>query len=96
MHIVQIEHLTTGYDTWKAVFDSDPIGREQGGVRRYRIARPVDEPDYIVVDLEFDDRDRAVAFRDALQRMWATPQAQQLLGGTPRARVVEEVESVAY
>lgn len=96
MHILQIEHLTTGYATWKAAFDSDPVGRERGGVRRYRVSRPVDQPDYIVVDLEFDDRDRAVAFRDALQRMWATPQAQQLLGGVPQARIVEAVESVAY
>jgi hypothetical protein len=96
MHIVQIEHLTTGYDTWKAAFDSDPVGREQGGVRAYRISRPVDEPDYVVVDLEFDDHDRAVAFQGALERMWASPQAQQLLGGSPRARLVETVESVAF
>lgn len=96
MHIVQIEHLTTGYERWKAAFDSDPVGREQGGVRRYRISRPVDEPDYVVVDLEFDDRDRAVAFQGALERMWASPQAQQLLGSTPRARLVETVESVAF
>jgi hypothetical protein len=96
MHIVQIEHATTGYDTWKRAFDSDPAGREQGGVRRYRIARPVDDPDYIVVDLEFDDRERAVAFRGALERMWATPQAQQVLGGTPQVRLVETVESVAF
>jgi hypothetical protein len=96
MHIVQIEHLTTGYDGWKAAFDSDPVGRESGGVRRYRISRPVDEPDYVVVDLEFDDRDRAVAFQGALEQMWASPQAQQLLGGTPRSRVVETVESAAF
>lgn len=96
MYIVQVEHATIGYDSWKRAFDSDPIGREQGGVRSYRIARPVDDPDYVVVDLEFDHRERAVAFRDALERMWATPQAQQVLGGTPRARVIEPAESVAY
>ncbi len=96
MTIVQIEHATKSFDTWKHAFDSDPVGREQGGVRRYRISRPVDDPDYVVVDLEFDDRDRAVAFRGALERMWTTPQAQQVLGGTPHARVIETVESVAY
>ncbi len=95
MHILQIEHAIRSYEAWKAAFDSDPVFREQGGVRTYRISRPVDDPDYVVVELEFDDRDRAVAFRGALERMWATPQAQSVLGGSPRARLVETVESVA-
>lgn len=96
MHVVQIEHATTGYATWKNAFDSDPIGRERSGVRRYRISRPVDDPDYVVIDLEFDDRERAAAFHGALEVMWASPQAQAVLGGTPRARLIEEVEAHAY
>jgi hypothetical protein len=96
MHIVQVEHATTSYSDWKRAFDSDPIGRERGGVRAYRISRRTDDPDYVVIDLEFDDRERAVAFRGALERMWATPQAQGVLGGVPQARLIEQVETVAY
>ena len=97
MPTVQIEHSITSYDTWKAAFDRDPVGREGSGVRRYRIFRPIDDPNYIAVDLEFDDAPRAEAFRAALENMWRSPQAAPALGGaTPRSRIVEEVETVEY
>jgi hypothetical protein len=35
--ILQIEHPVPNFEGWKAAFDSDPIGRERSGVRRYRI-----------------------------------------------------------
>ena len=97
MTIVQIEHPISSWDAWKAAFDRDPVGRAANGVRRYRIVRPVDDPNYIAVDLEFDDVPAAEAFRTALEGMWRTPQAAAVLGGgSPRARVVEAVESREY
>jgi hypothetical protein len=68
MPVLQIEHAVRDFDAWKAAFDSDPIGRESGGVRRYRILRPVDDPNYVVVDLEFDTSGEAEAFRASLRR----------------------------
>ena len=65
MPILQIEHPVRDFDDWKAAFDSDPVGRKQGGVRRYRVLRPVDDPKYIVVDLEFDTAGEAEAFQAA-------------------------------
>jgi hypothetical protein len=44
MAIVQIEHPISSWDAWKAAFDRDPVRREESGVRRYRIVRPVDDP----------------------------------------------------
>jgi hypothetical protein len=97
MTIVQIEHPISSWDAWKAAFDRDPIQREASGVRRYRIVRPVDDPNYIAVDLEFDDAPKAEAFRAALESMWRSPQAAAVLGGgSPRARLVEAVESREY
>lgn len=94
MTIVQIEHPISSWDAWKAAFDRDPIQREASGVRRYRIVRPVDDPNFVAVDLEFDDGPKAEAFRHALESMWRSPQAAALLGGaSPRARVVETIES---
>ena len=94
MTIVQLEHPISSWDAWKAAFDRDPIQREASGVRRYRIVRPVGDPNYVAVELEFDDGPKAEAFRDALENMWRSPQAMTVLGGgTPRARVVETVES---
>jgi len=97
MAIVQIEHPITSWDAWKAAFDHDPVRREESGVRRYRIVRPVDDPNYIAVDLEFDDTAQAEAFRESLENMWRSPQAAAVLGGaSPHARVVETAESREY
>lgn len=96
MHTIRIEHLTSDYIAWKAAFDSDPVGRERGGVRSYRVARAIDDPAYVVIDLDFEDRAGALAFRSALERMWEQPQARAVLGGIPQARLVEQVESGTY
>lgn len=97
MPIVQIEHPVGSFAAWKAAFDRDPVGREASGVRRYRIFRPVDDPNYIAVNLEFEDASRAVAFRAAMENLWRSSQAAAVLGGgTPRARIVEAVEEKEY
>ena len=96
MPILQIEHPVRDFETWKAAFDSDPARREAGGVRRYEIYRPVDDPNFIAVDLAFDSRGEAEAFKVGLEGLWRSPQAAQVLGGTPRARIVDMVETWRY
>jgi hypothetical protein len=93
---VQLEHPVRDFETWKAAFDRDPIHREASGVRGYQIYRPIDDPNYIAVDLEFDSRGEAEAFKLALEDLWRSPQAAPALGGTPRARVVDMVETKVY
>jgi hypothetical protein len=66
MYILRIEHPVADYDAWKAAFDSDPIGRERSGVRRYRIMRTTDDPSHIMIDLEFDSLGEAEAVKGAL------------------------------
>ncbi len=46
MVILQIEHPVPSFDAWKKAFDSDPVNRKQSGVRRYRVLRPIDNPNY--------------------------------------------------
>lgn len=93
--ILQIEHAVQDYDAWKQAFDSDPVGRKRGGVRRYRVLRPTDDPNYIVVDLEFDSATEAEAFRSALRNLWGRVESDLGLEN-PRARIVETVESKEY
>ena len=69
MHIVRIEHPVPDYDAWKEAFDSDPIGREPSGVRRYRILQPTGDPNYIMIDLEFDSASEAEAVHSALREL---------------------------
>jgi hypothetical protein len=95
MPVLQIEHAIRDFDAWKAAFDSDPLGREQGGVRQYRILQPIDDPNYVIVDLEFDNSVEADAFRLALREMWVGAEAEGLIADS-RERILEEMESGAY
>ncbi len=96
MPVVQIEHPVRDFEAWKTAFDRDPVDRAGSGVRRYQVFRPIDDPNFIAVDLEFDTRAEAEAFKLALEAMWQTPPAQAALAGAPRARVVDVVETATY
>ena len=94
MAILQIEHPVPDFDAWKAAFDSDPLGRERSGVRRYRVLRPIGDPNYAMVDLEFDSSGEAEAFLAALRELW--DRVQGTVMENPRARIVEPVESKEF
>ena len=97
MHILRIEHRIRDFDSWKAAFDSDPIGRQQSGVRRHRVLRPIDDPNYVMIDLDFDSSSEAEAFLAALRRdVWRSRRAAPALVGSPQVRIVEAVESKEY
>jgi len=94
MHVLRIEHQVPDFDGWKAAFDSDPMGRKQSGVRRYQVLRPIDDPNYVMIDLEFDSSSDAEAFRAALSGLWRRVEGEVM--EHPRARIVETVESKEY
>ena len=95
MHILQIEHRVRDFDTWKQAFDSDPVGRQQGGVRRCRILRPTDDPNHVIVELEFEASSEAEAFGSKLRELWSRVEGD--LGLESRqARIVEVVETTEY
>lgn len=89
MHVLRVEHDVPSYDEWKRAFDGDPIGRAAGGVRSYRVLRAADDPDHVLIDLEFDDADTAEAFHGKLRALWANVDLMR----NPSARVAEVVES---
>jgi hypothetical protein len=95
MPILRIEHPVPDFDAWKAAFDNDPLGREQSGVRRYQVLRPIDDPNYVLVDLEFDNPGDAETTRVALTEMWRRVEAEGLIG-SQRAQIVETVETREY
>ncbi|CAN5656341.1 hypothetical protein BH18ACT17_BH18ACT17_07380 [soil metagenome] len=94
MVVVRIEHQVPDYTTWKQAFDSDPVGREQSGVLRYRILRAIDDPNYVMIDLEFDSVERAEAFVGSMQGVWG--RVQGMLISDPRARIAEPDEAKDY
>ena len=95
MAILQVEHAVRDFDRWKQAFDSDPVGREQGGVRGYRILRGTDDPNFVVIELEFDDTAAAEAFGGKLRELWGRVGDELGMEG-PQARIVEAVESDEY
>jgi hypothetical protein len=94
MLILQIEHKVPNFDGWKKVFDSDPINREKSGVRRYRIFQPTDDPNYVLMDLEFDNSVDAEAALAALRKLWNQVEGTVMFG--PKARILNLVESKEY
>jgi hypothetical protein len=70
MYVLNFWHTVPSYEGWKKVFDSDPLGREASGVRRYTLTRPVDDASTVVGELEFDTRVEADAFAIRLQEVW--------------------------
>ena len=89
MPTLRIEHAVPHYETWKAAFDADPIDRRRSGVRRYRVLRPVDDPRYVMIDLEFDTLREAEAVQRALHELWRRVD----VATDPRARIIETVAS---
>jgi len=91
MTIVRIEHSIQDFDRWKQAFDSDPGDRRGSGVRRYQILRPQDDPNYVMIDLEFDNAGKAETFLRNMQRIWEGP--GKAVMQNPRGRIAEVAEA---
>jgi len=94
MYILRIEHPIFNFEEWKKAFDSDPIGREKSGVRRYRILRPVDDEKYVMIDLEFATVSQAEAVLAALRVLWGRVEGTIMMNA--QTRIFEAVEIVEY
>jgi hypothetical protein len=92
MYVLRVEHPVPDFDAWKEAFDSDPVGRQQGGVRRYSIMRALDDPNHVLIDLEFDGREQAETFLEGLRGLWSRVDVMR----DPQARIAERVESKEY
>ena len=97
MHHPQIEHPVSDFDTWKGAFDSFTDFRQRSGVRRYRVLQPIDDPNYVIIELEFDGSSEAEAFLSAMRRnVWSSREAAPALVGEPQTRIVDAVEVKEY
>jgi hypothetical protein len=90
MPIVRIEHRVPDFGSWKQVFDSDPADRKGSGVRRYSILHLHDDPNCVMIDLDFDTVEEAGAFHAKMKKIWNGP-GRSLVQG-PSGRIAELVE----
>jgi len=93
MPILRIQHAVPNFDGWKRAFDNDPIDRKASGVLRYHIHRAIADPNFVMIDLEFDSVAQAERVLEKLRHMWAGPGATVMRN--PEAWVIETVESRA-
>ena len=92
MSTLRIEHAITDLETWQRAFGRFAGRRAEGGVLSERILQPVDDPHYVLVDLEFAGVEAAQRFQQFLQtQVWSDPANSPALDGTPRSRVVDEI-----
>jgi hypothetical protein len=93
MFTLSIEHAITDYPTWKTAFDRFATARGQAGVLTDRIRRPVDDQQYLVIELDFETKDGAEEFRQFLTTVvWSNPDASPALSGRPTTRILEPVD----
>jgi quinol monooxygenase YgiN len=92
MATLHIENTVKDFDEWKAVFDKFDRFRAEKGMRAYRMARQADEPNKVVVDMDFDSIEAATDFRAALEQIWQTPQSRQELVSHEAPRLYDVVE----
>jgi hypothetical protein len=92
MATLHIEHRITDYDTWRDAFDGFAEARRQAGVVGGRVARPINDPRYVVVTLDFDSTEHATAFLHFLEtQVWVSATSAPALDGRPRTAILESV-----
>lgn len=111
MSVLVIQHPVRDFQAWKRAFDSDPAGRAKNGVTRHAIYRPRDDPNYVIVSLEFASREQAQRFLDlpSLRQAWKGflgvdfetlgdgSHLRSRLGAEQfQARILDEIERVDY
>lgn len=94
MFILRIEHPVRDFNGWKEIFDSDPVRRQESGVRRYRILRPVDNENFVMIDLEFDTRGQAEALLGELRKVWSNVEGKIVMN--PQVRITQTIETGEY
>ena len=94
MTTLHIEPPVTDFSTWKQAFDGFAALRRSARVRGHVVRRPVDDPCYVLIDLDFDTTQDAAAFLEVLRRrIWALPANSPALAGEPITRLLTTVDA---
>lgn len=90
MPTLHIEHAITDFATWTEAFNQFAEARRNAGVLAERVHQPVDDPRYVVIDLDFETTDEAEGFLDFLKTaVWAVPENAPALAGAPASLILE-------
>jgi len=94
MIVLQIEHPVPDFNKWKNAFDSDPMNRKQSGVKRHQVFVQKENPDYVIISLEFVNMNEAEAMLSRLQKLWNEVEGKVMTN--VKARIIELIEEKEY
>lgn len=90
MATLRIEHAIYDYESWREAFDSFAEARTNAGVRSFAIRQPMDDPKYLMLDLEFATAGQAEAFASFLhEHVWSSPASSPALAGAAQTRILD-------
>jgi hypothetical protein len=91
MTTLHIEHPITDLNTWLAAFDRFAEARAKAGVQAQRIQHPLDDPNHIIVELDFTTTQEAEQFLALLNnQIWSSTDNAPALAGTPQTRLLQQ------
>jgi hypothetical protein len=89
MPTLQIQHAITSFDVWSNAFARFAEARKTGGVTHERISRPVDDPNYVIISLDFPSHQQASSFLSFLEsNVWSSSTSSPALSGRPQAAIL--------
>ncbi len=91
MTTLHIGHAISDFGVWSAAFERFADVRAAWGVRAQRVQHPVDDPNYVVIDLDFDTPDQASRFLGFLHaNVWSSASNAPALVGTPQTKILQQ------
>ncbi|WP_231685999.1 MULTISPECIES: hypothetical protein [unclassified Arthrobacter] len=63
-------------------------------MQRYSIYQPVDNPRYVLIDLEFPTVSQAERLLASMRQIWSSGAAGPAFGGEPRTQILDTKEVV--
>jgi len=94
MAIMVMNFEVDDYDTWKAMFDQDPVGRKENGATGHIVSRATENPNEAFVRVEFPSVEQAAAFRERLLASGAIERGGMRLKSGPT--VAEVADATTY
>jgi hypothetical protein len=90
MATLHIEHPITDYETWRSAYNRFAEARTHAGVAAERVMRPIDDPAYVFIELDFATAAAASAFLRFLEsQVWTSADHAPALVGRPRTTILE-------
>ena len=90
MATLHIEHAITDFETWSDAFARFGEARTNAGVTSHRVQRPIDDPKYVVIDLDFETNEQAQRFLSFLKNnIWSNKANSPALAGAPQTMILE-------